>query len=170
MNANDFITKNYDHLKRSAKNISKKDPLSDDLLHYVICEFLEKPNLKEIVDSGGATYYIVRMMMNSWNSRLSKFHLDYKCQYGMKKQELSYDLEYETESQPNTELLLKISKEAVDELDWYSKKLFNVFIDEGHTVSSLSRETSIPRSSIQLTIKKVRDHVKKRITEKTQES
>jgi len=169
MTPNDYITKNYEHLKLSCKNISKGHKLSEDLLHYVLTEFLEKDNVQEIVDSGSATFYIIRMVLNSWNSQTSKFHFDYRHQYGIRTQEL-FDVPYEADIQPDTELHLEIAKEAVAELDWYSEKLFNTFIDEGHTVSSLSRETLIPRSSIKLSLDRVRLHIKKRIKEKTQES
>jgi hypothetical protein len=52
-------------------------------------------------------------------------------------------------------------KEALEDLQWYDKELFKLFTNEQHTISSLSRQTGIPRSSVDFTIKKVRKILKK---------
>ena len=48
-------------------------------------------------------------------------------------------------------------------LNWYDRMLFETFVEAGHTVSSLARSTGIARTSVSLTINRVRRYLKKNI-------
>jgi uncharacterized protein YerC len=41
--------------------------------------------------------------------------------------------------------------------------LFKTFVEGGHTYSSLSRDTGIPRTSISLTVNRVREYIKQNL-------
>jgi len=59
---------------------------------------------------------------------------------------------------------------ALENLNWYDKMLFEIFVKENHTISSLSRATGIPRTSVNLTINRVRTYLKKSIHAQIQKS
>jgi RNA polymerase sigma factor (sigma-70 family) len=151
-----FIQDNYTELVEAAKKISGNDPLWEDLLHYTLEEFLTKPNVEDIVNSGGARFYCVRIMMNSFRSTTSPFYHTYR-KPSVDLHEVE-DLPVEEDQTP--ELAARIRHELL-KLPWYDRMLMEVFVDEGHTVSSLSRSTGIPRTSISLSINRIRRHIKR---------
>ena len=53
-------------------------PLAEELLHYVLSEFLSKPDVKSIVMSGSAFFYCLRIATNSWKSTTSPFYRTYR--------------------------------------------------------------------------------------------
>ena len=155
-----FMQDNYIPLKEAAERISGNDPLSEELLHYTIDEFLRKKEVDTIIDSGGGRFYCVRIMLNSWKSVTSPFYHTYK------KPSNDFDIDkigdIEEDYDPTTEIADNIKRE-LDKLGWFDKKLFEVFYTENHTISSLARATGIPRTSISLSINRIRKHIKKNI-------
>jgi hypothetical protein len=125
-----------------------------DLLHYALEELYSKKNYEEIINSGGVRFYVVRIMLTQWRSNTGPF---YKMFFNQKSNEIVGDFIYEDDYE-FTEIEYK---EALEDLQWYDKELFKIFSDKQHTISSLSRETGIPRSSVDITIKKVRKILRK---------
>jgi hypothetical protein len=93
-------------------------------------------------------------MLTQWRSNTGPF---YKMFFNQKSNEIVGDFIYEDEYEFNELEYIK----ALDGLAWYDKELFKIFSDKQHTISSLSRETGIPRSSVDITIKKVRKILRK---------
>ena len=150
---------NFSELQSAAKKISGNHELWEELLSYCLEEFLFKPNLREIIQSGGARFYIVRMMMNQFRSTTSPFYQKFRTH--------TVDLEFQDYEEPDvfvdhTDKLTQI-QDALANLNWYDKMLFEIFVKENHTISSLSRATGIPRTSVNLTITRVRNYLKKSI-------
>ena len=161
MDINTWLQDNYSILADAALNISKGDQLHEELLHYSLDQLLGKENVVEIIDSGGANFYTVRIMLNSWRSTTSEFYRIYRRptsdidDYSVQNEEPE-DMEYVTET-------AKKIQQEIEKLHWYDRELFKVFVEEGHTMSSLSRVTGIPRTSISLTINRIRKHIKKQL-------
>ncbi len=158
MNLNQVLEFEYPQLVEAAKKISGNHELHLDLLHYGIEELSKKPNMKEIIESGGLRFYVVRIMMIQWRSKTGPF---YKMYFNNSWSDPSDHLP-EVE---NEEVSIDTKKvdQLLDQLPWYDRSLFKLFADGGHTYSSLSRETMIPRTSISLTINRVRKHIKKNL-------
>lgn len=151
-----FVNENYPVLEEAAKKISGNDPLWQELLHYTLDEFLRKSNVDEIIESGGGRFYCVRIMMNSFRSTTSPFYTTYR-----KPSDSIQEAVHVEEEDDNTEDLVKKIKSELNKLPWYDRMLFETFVDEGHTISSLARATGIPRTSISLSINRIRKHIKK---------
>ena len=158
---------NYQSLLQASKNISYNDPLAEELLHYSLEALLTKPNVQEIIDSGGANFWCIRVMMNSWRSTTSAF---FKLYRGTFEQISLYTYLEENdiaeEEVENIEELATKIKVELEKLYWYEKQLFELYAQSDHTISSLARETKIPRTSISLTVNRVRNHIKQKITPK----
>jgi hypothetical protein len=148
------IVQEYPILIEASKKITGGHELHLDLLHYAIEELYSKSNYNEIINSGGLRFYIVRIMLTQWRSNTGPF---YKMFFNQKSNEIVGDFIYEDEYDFNELEYIK----ALDGLAWYDKELFKIFSDKQHTISSLSRETGIPRSSVDITIKKVRKILRK---------
>ncbi len=157
MTPNEFISENYEHLLQSAKNISKNHALAQESLHYAIEDFLGKKNVIDIVDSGGGVFYICAILLKCWRSGTSPFYRKYLAPTN----EL-YDSSEEEETD-YTQELFELANKKLEQLHWYDRLLFQTYVDEGHTISSLSRATGIPRTSISLTINRVRKYLQKEL-------
>ena len=156
MTFNEYLTRDYIALTEAADKITGHSDLALDLLHYVIEDMSNKTNLQDIVDSGGARFYLVRMMMTQWRSQTGPFYKQF-----IKDHE---SLDFHDKSEPEVDVLdIKKVNGLLEELNWYDRNLFKLFAEGGHTYSSLSRETKIPRTSISLTINRVRKYLKKNI-------
>ena len=156
MTNNQIIELEYPELVKAAKKITGGHHLHLDLLHYAIEELYNKPNMNDIIQSGGVRFYLVRIMMTQWRSVTGPF---YK-QFGDKwNKEVSNNLTEE----PIDHLDLHKVNELLAQLPWYDQLLFKTFAEGGHTYSSLSRETRIPRTSISLTINRVRAYIKQNL-------
>ena len=148
------IVQEYPILIEASKKITNNHELHMDLLHYALEELYSKKNYDEIINSGGVRFYVVRIMLTQWRSNTGPF---YKMFFNQKSNEITDDIiEYKEYDQQELEYI-----KALEDLAWYDKELFKIFSDKQHTISSLSRETGIPRSSVDITIKKVRKILRK---------
>jgi RNA polymerase sigma factor (sigma-70 family) len=154
---NQVLEFEYPSLVEAAKKITGGHSLHLDLLHYGIEELSRKQNMKDIIESGGLRFYIVRIMIIQWRSRTGPFA---KMFFGQNKE---YDsIPEEIEAEPNPLDVNRVNS-LLQELNWYDRELFKLFAEGEHTYSSLARETGIPRTSISLTINRVRRHLKKNL-------
>jgi hypothetical protein len=148
------IVQEYPILIEASKKITNNHELHMDLLHYALEELYSKKNYDEIINSGGVRFYVVRIMLTQWRSNTGPF---YKMFFNQKSNEISEDIiDYKEYDLQELEYI-----KALEDLAWYDKELFKIFSDKQHTISSLSRETGIPRSSVDITIKKVRKILRK---------
>jgi len=167
LTVNEWTNQNYSSLLTAAKNISYNDELSTELLHYSLEQLLFKPNILEIVNSGGAQFYIVRIMLNQWRSTTSPFYKIYRknvCQIDLDSYLSKNDVV--DEASDNSEQIDLTAMEIQSELrnlGWYDQTLFRLYCEEDRTISSLARETKIPRTSISLTINRVKRHIRSKI-------
>jgi DNA-directed RNA polymerase specialized sigma24 family protein len=153
------MAENYGELQKAAKKITSNNQLWEELLQYTLDEFLRKPNLQDILNSGASRFYCVRIMLNSYHSATSPFYYTYR-----KPSVSLYDCKdveaiKEEDQTPIIEMAER-AKEILNRLPWYDRMLFETFVEESHTVSSLARATGIPRTSVSLTINRVRRHLK----------
>ncbi len=156
MTFNQFLEHEYKALVEAAHKITGNNALAYDLLHYAIEELSFKKNIQDIIDSGGGRFYCVRIMMTQWRSQTGPFY----------KQFMKQNEQLEFHDKPETEeehLDIKKVNKLLDELNWYDRELFKLFAAGKHSYSSLARETQIPRTSISLTINRVRKYLKKNI-------
>lgn len=124
---------------------------------------MAKPDVQWIVDSGGAFYYIIRMAHTNWNSVTSPFYRIYR--------QPTIDLETITEraeeipeeDSPNIEQLAAQVEKTLQDLGWYERELFKVYVEHEANASLVSRQTGIPRTSISLTLKHVKQHLRSRL-------
>jgi len=153
-----FFNENYQALKDAAWKISGGSDLHDELLHYAIDEFLTKKDAETIIDSGGGRFYCVKIMMTQWRSSSGPFFHTYR--------KASADIEEAadlTEEENQSPEIAKRIISQLEKLNWYDKMLFDVYVNENHSISSLSRATGIPRTSISLSINRIRKFIKKNL-------
>ena len=156
MNFTEYLSNDYQALTEAANKITGNHHLALDLLHYGIEELSTKANLQDILDSGGARFYLIRIIMTQWRSQTGPFHRQFVKQH----EELEW---HDKEEKEEKHLDLDRVNHLINNLDWYDRELFKLFAEGNHNYSTLSKETGIPRTSIALTIKRVRKHIKKNL-------
>ena len=159
MTTEEFMSENYEELRKAAVRISENSPLAEELLHYTLAEFLMKTTLQDIINSGAGRFYCVRIMLNSWRSTTSPFFYTYRKPH-IPLDEWTHISEVPEEDETPTIERAERAREVLHFLPWYDRMLFETFVDGNHTVSSLARATGIPRTSVSLTINRVRRFLK----------
>lgn len=160
MTSKEWIASNHSALGDAAKRIAKGNPLHSDLTSEVIIAFLEHKDAELITQSGGAWFFCLRICVNLWKSQTSPFYKKYKWE--MEQLNPSHDRPEEPEE--DTEGILAQIDTIIDtQLSWYEGRLLESYVAEGKNVSALARKTGIPRTSITLTLTRIRNHIQKSI-------
>lgn len=156
MTLQQFLELEYSALLQAQAKITGNHELGLDLLHYAIEEMSHKDNLQAILDSGGGRFYLVRIMMVQWRSQTGPFYR----QFVKSNDELNA---FEPADEAPEPLDIDRVNAILDGLPWYDKNLFLLYTEKGLNYSELARETQIPRTSIGLTVNRVRKHIKKNL-------
>jgi DNA-directed RNA polymerase specialized sigma24 family protein len=164
----DWTNTHYKLLGEAIYRITSGDSLSEELLHYTLTAFLDRPDTQQIVDTGGGFFFCLRIATNSWKSTTSPFYRLYRDPD--LRQELSHshqelpDQEVTEEPEPfqTLDIHSKIDRE-LSKLSWYERELAKAYAEHGCNANLLSRVTKIPRTSINLTLSRIRTHVKTNI-------
>lgn len=167
MTVTEWSNHNYSSLLAAAKNISYNDELSQELLHYSLEQLLIKQNVLDIIASGGAQFWVIRTMLNSWRSTTSKFYTLYRKNQNQIELDsyLAKNDVVDEVAEPSEQIDLTANsiRNELHNLGWYERTLFELYCEEGRTISSISRETKIPRTSISLSINRVKKHLRSKI-------
>lgn len=159
MTVNEYIESDYQHLIEAANKISGNHKLAQESLHYALDDFLTKKNAQDVVNSGGGRFYIVAILLKCWRSNTSPFHRTYLSH----TKEITDEHDIQEEDEDNTLTQFKLAQELLNRLDWYSRMLFDLYVSDNHTISSLARVTGIPRTSVSLTIHRVKEFLQKEL-------
>ena len=153
---NDWLSKNYNELKNICNKFSTPEEV-DDLLHLCIEQFMKNKKVQDIPDKE-RLYFFVKLVKNQYHSKSSSYHYTYrKYQFN---ELVEYDIpEVEYEEEPFN---LKWVKEQLKTIDWYYGRLFELYIEEGCSVTKLSKRTTIPINSVSRDINKVRRILKQK--------
>lgn len=73
-----WINDNYEDLKKTVRNITRNDELSDDLLHECIYAFMNNQNADKVIENGSAKYFFIRIVLNQYRSTTSSFYRNWK--------------------------------------------------------------------------------------------
>jgi DNA-directed RNA polymerase specialized sigma24 family protein len=157
---NCFINRNYYELKKITKKITGNHELTEDLLHEVLLQILNKDEVKlKSFDDKSITYYFVSILRINWISKTSPFH--YKIRknnenlksfdYNMEITEEQYDWEREH--------LIQMMEISYTELNFFQKGLLELYLVLG-SVNKVAQQTEIPKSSVIKQIRKAKDIIK----------
>lgn len=156
LTVSEWTSLNYQPLKDALYRISGS-PLHTDLLHETLTAFLTHKDAQTIVDSGGAFFYCLRIATNLWKSDTSPFYKQYKHEHV----ELTESHELIAEVPVNTEALYNEIDRLIDkDLSWYENRLLKLYAEEGANALRIAKLTGIPRTSISLTIKRIKTHIR----------
>ena len=151
---NDWLSENYNELKNICNKFSTPEEV-DDLLHLCIEQFIKNKKVHQVPDDE-KIYFFTKIVRNQYHSKSSKYHYTYrKYQFNESVEYDTPDVEYEEDS-----FNLNWVHEQLKKIDWYYGRLFELYIEEGCSVTKLSKRTTIPINSVSRDINKVRRELK----------
>ena len=153
---NDWISNNIEELKKICSRITRGQD-SEDLLQFSIEQFLNNKKVPNIPDKE-KLYFFTRIVRNNYNSKSSPYyHLYKKFQFvEIENIEIPY-LELEEDV-----ITLDWVYNELKKLDWYYRRMMEMYIEEECSITKLSKRTGIPLNSVSRDINKIRKILKER--------
>ena len=166
---NIYLEKSYNKLLEISKRItSNKYPDYEDLLHESIIALYnsDKEKIKDIIEKKQLTFYIVRIMMNQYQSNTSPYHKKYRRTkhkehlkefYIYTKEPLTKEKMQEFEDR---EKRLQWIDEKLKGLSWFDVEVFRIYFREGFSLNKMQKETKINRSTLGKSIRYIKNYLK----------
>lgn len=162
---NKYLIKNYDKLKDIAFNIAGIK-YKDDLLSFVIEELYkcDQDRIKEIIENKKMTFYVIRIMINQFHSKTSRYYYKYRKYYeyhvtGIVEAISPDNTESEIEDKELIEERLEWIEEKLKDIYWFDAECFRIYFKESHSLNSLSKATKISRATIYKSINNVKKYL-----------
>jgi RNA polymerase sigma factor (sigma-70 family) len=159
----DYINSNYKELVQITNNITRNHELAGDLLQEVIVQIYDKGDIVlHSYDNDTIKYYIVKIIKINWQSKTSPFH--YKIRKPNEKNvQITPDyVNYIPDNQEELidyEEMVKTVEEEFAELQWFSKRLFELYLTLG-SLKKVSKQTNIPIASVGRYIREIKQEIR----------
>ena len=166
---NTYLEKSYNKLLEISKRItSNKYPDYEDLLHESIIALYnsDKEKIKDIIEKKQLTFYIVRIMMNQYQSNTSPYHKKYRRTKHKEhlKEFYIYTKEPLTKEKmqvfEDREKRLQWIDEKLKGLSWFDVEVFRIYFREGFSLNKMQKETKINRSTLGKSIRFIKNFLK----------
>ena len=161
---NKYFEENYNKLKDIAYNITNGK--GDDLLSFVIEELYkcDKDRIIEIIKKKQLTFYIVRVMLNQYHSKTSRYNYKYNKFYeyhvsGIIEAISPDNTTSEIESKEEIEQRLEWIEEKLKDLYWFDAECFSIYFRESHSLNTMSKATKISRATLYKAINNAKKHL-----------
>ena len=161
---NKYFEENYNKLKDIAYNITNGK--GDDLLSFVIEELYkcDKDRIIEIIKKKQLTFYIVRVMLNQYHSKTSRYYYKYNKYYeyhvsGIIEAISPDNTTSEIESNEEIEQSLEWIEENLKDLYWFDADCFSIYFRESHSLNTMSKATKISRATLYKAINNAKKHL-----------
>ena len=163
----------YTTLVQTAANFIPAKDLDDVTQEVFMYLYEDTERLEQLIADKKIKWYFIRLCKNNYYSKTSKYYYKYNRPYK--------DVSFNDNMVKNAQILISndlyfiqdsdMINDILSELYWYDRELFRLYVlgdNDGkkYTYSSLSKKTKISRMNIYITIKKVKEYIKKRLKEK----
>jgi DNA-directed RNA polymerase specialized sigma24 family protein len=161
----EYLIKNYDRLKDVALNIAGIKEY-EELLHFVIEELYkcDQIRLREIIEKNQMTFYAVRVMMNQYHSKTSRYYYKYKKYYEYHTTQtiecISADKSKSTKKKKEEiEVKLDWIEEKLKDLYWFDAEVFKLYYRENFSLSEMAKATKINKNTLYKAIRNVKNYL-----------
>jgi DNA-directed RNA polymerase specialized sigma24 family protein len=150
-------------LFKVAYNFTQSDEGARELLQELFLYLLEMPNIEKIKYGNSVNlFYLYKILKTRHLSNISPKKSFILLEEDWDDCSDEYDYASDTEFERRLTIVTKEMGEN-GELDWFTKQLFRVYHYEDHSLTSLSKATSISRSACYNSIKKFKKHIKSKV-------
>jgi len=165
---NKYLEDNYNKIKDIAYNITGGRSC-DDLFSFVIEELYkcDEERIIDIINEKKMTFYVVRVMINQYHSKTSRYYYKYNKYYEYHTtatiEHLSEDT-YETviEEKEAIEEKLEWVEEKLQDVYWFDAQVFRIYYlsEEKFSLNSMQEATKINRNTLHKSITNVKNYLK----------
>lgn len=152
-------------LLQVAYNFTNNKDSAEELVQDLYLKMMEMKDITKIMYNNDVNlFYLYKMVKSTYLNGLKRTtnHLPIDDDLlNLSADEYSYDADNEFER------MLELTNEALDEMHWFSSKLFRVYIEDNHSIQSLHNATGISNSTIWTSNKKTKQYVKDYVKNKT---
>ena len=161
----EYLDENYYKLKDIALNIAGSKEY-EELLHFVIEELYkcDQIRLREIIDKKQMTFYAVRVMMNQYHSKTSRYYYKYKKYYEYHATQtiecISAD-KSKSNKKKKEEIEVKLDwiEEKLKDLYWFDAEVFKLYYRENFSLSEMAKATKINKNTLYKAIRNVKNYL-----------
>ena len=161
----EYLIENYDKLKDIAYNIAGVEE-KDDLLSFVIEELYkcDPVRIREIIENKQMTFYVVRVMLNQYHSKTSRYFYKYKKYYqyhvtGIIESISPDNTIKNTEEKEEVEEKLQWIEDKLKDLYWFDAEVFRIYYKENFSLSEMAKATKINKNTLYKAIKNVKNYL-----------
>ena len=160
-----YLVNNYNKLKSMAYNITGGKG-NEDLLSFVIEELYkcDKERIEAIVRKKQMTFYVVRIMINQFHSKTSRYYYKYRKYYeyhvsGIVEAISPDNVDEDIENKQLIEERLGWVEEKLKDLYWFDAQVFRIYYREGFSLNEMQKETKINRNTLHKAITNVKNYL-----------
>ena len=161
----EYLIENYEKLKDIALNIAGTKEY-EELLHFVIEELYkcDQIRLKEIIEKKQMTFYSVRVMINQYHSKTSRYYYKYKKYYEYHATQtiecISVDKSKSNKKEKEeVEIRLKWVEKKLKDLYWFDAEVFKLYYRENFSLSQMAKATKINKNTLYKAIRNVKNYL-----------
>ena len=168
-----YISENYDAIKKIACVIAKKSITDcEELCHLVILSILEsdQEKIEEIIQKKQLRYWIVRMMMNQYNSNTSPFHYTYRKpaeRHRAASQDIAMWYDSDMEKKIRDEEKIDFINSTLSDMPYFDKTVTEIYYEHNHSLRTMAQATGVSRTTLFKTLKRTRNEIKKKAEQRT---
>ena len=156
---NSWIENNYDRLYQITKYISKNNDV-EELFQVCIEQVYKNKKFQDLIEEH-KFFFWARIVRNNYYSFSSPYGRLYKNRQTEDFKDPNIpDVEYEEFDELKwVEEQISLDKKTPN---WYYARLFEIYIDQGCSISKTSKKTTIPLNSVSRDVNKYRKWLKER--------
>jgi RNA polymerase sigma factor (sigma-70 family) len=142
---NEWITRNYEDLYNTTRNIVKHQKDADDLFQSVIEQLLSNKNFSELPPDR-RKYFFIRTTKNNYYSKTSKYYYENK-KHDDRQTDYNPEIHEQIEDPYLEPAELDWVHQQLKDLSWFERDLFLMWMEMG-TLTQVSKKTTIPLNSV----------------------
>ena len=168
-----YISKNYDLIKQIACTIAKKSLVDcEELCHIVILSILEgdQEKIEELIKKKQLRYWLVRMMMNQYNSSSSPYHNTYRepeKRHREAKEDILLWFDSNMEKKIKDEEKIDFINSSLSKMSFFDKTVIEIYYQHDHSLTTMAKATGIGKTTLFQSIKETKNELKKQAEQRT---
>lgn len=139
---------------------------NEDLLSFVIEELYkcDQDKINEIIEKNQMTFYVVRVMLNQFHSKTSRYYYKYRKFYeyhvtGIIEAITPDMVEVNIEDKKIVEERLAWIEDKLKDVYWFDAEVFRIYYREGFSLNEMQKETKINRNTLHKAISNVKNYL-----------
>ena len=139
---------------------------NDDLFSFVVEELYkcDQERIDDIITRNQMTFYVVRVMINQYHSKTSRYYYKYRKYYeyhvsGIIESISPDNTQSKKEEKEIVEKKLDWIEDKLKDLYWFDVQCFKIYYTENHSLNTMAKATKINRNTLFKAINNVKKYL-----------